>query len=176
SELESLSTDIKNVLGNLRATAKALRPPTISSFGLEKAIRSNAEDFREKHPDIRLQLSLAQDGQILPEETRLALFRIVQQSLGNIARHADASEVQIRFTLDAEEAIVEVKDNGRGFVVPSSWIGLVREGHYGLAGAAERVHALSGIFTVQSEPGKFTLVRAVIPWQAGSNQSTALPS
>ncbi|HEY6072019.1 MAG TPA: PAS domain S-box protein, partial [Anaerolineales bacterium] len=102
SELESLSTDIKNVLGNLRATAKALRPPTISSFGLEKAIRSNAEDFREKHPDIKLQLSLAQDGQILPEETRLALFRIVQQSLGNIARHADASEVQIRFTLDAE--------------------------------------------------------------------------
>ena len=167
-ELEQVNHDVQRVLGDLRATAKELRPPTISSFGLEKAIRSHVEDFQIKHPEIKVRISLAQDGQLLPEEIRLALFRIVQQSLANIVRHANATEAQVRFVFDAEEATLEVRDNGQGFVVPGNWISLVREGHYGLAGAAERVNALAGKFTVQSELGKSTLIRAVIPWQKGS--------
>lgn len=164
-ELEQVNRDVQTVLGELRSTAKRLRPPTISSFGLEKAIRSHVEDFREKYPAIGITTSLAQDGQMLPEEIRLALFRILQQSLMNVVRHAGATEVSVRFAFDAEEASLEIRDNGRGFKVPENWIELVRAGHYGLAGAAERVNALSGSFRVESEPGKSTLIRAVIPWQ-----------
>ncbi len=169
-ELERVNRDVQGVLAELRSTAKELRPPTISSFGLEKAIRSHVEDFHDKHPEIKVHTSLAQDGQLLPEEIRLALFRIVQQSMANVVRHSGATEVQVRFVFDAEEATLEIRDNGRGFTVPPSWIELVREGHYGLAGAAERVNALSGQFTVQSEPGKSTLIRAVIPWQKASGE------
>jgi PAS domain S-box-containing protein len=173
SALEKVNHDIQKVLQDLRATAKELRPPTISSFGLEKAIRSHVDDFMEKHPEINVKLSLAQDRQLLPEDIRLALFRILQQSLANVARHAEATEVQVRFTFDAEEASLEVRDNGRGFSVPSNWIQLVRHGHYGLAGSSERVSALKGVFTVESEPGKSTVIRAVIPWQEPADSAPA---
>jgi signal transduction histidine kinase len=85
--------------------------------------------------------------------------------LTNILRHAEATEVKVSFSFDAEEARLEIKDNGRGFEVPANWIEYVRQGHYGLAGAAERVNTLGGTLKVESEPGNSTLVRAVIPWQ-----------
>ena len=163
--LHSVSDNIHRVLKDLRETAKELRPPTISQFGLEKTIRSYVSDLQEKHPELTVHLSLARDHQLLPEEVRLGLFRVLQQSLTNIVRHAEASEVRVRFSFDAEEARLEVWDNGKGFRVPSSWIEFVREGHYGLAGAAERINALGGMFVVESQPPEFTIVRAVIPWK-----------
>jgi len=163
--LKDVKQTVQNVLQDLRATAKELRPPTIFNFGLENAIRSHANDFVEKHPGINIHLSLAHDRQILPEKVRLALFRIFQQSLANVVRHAEATEVHVRFSFDAEEAILEVSDNGKGFNVPPNWIQLVRHGHYGLAGAAERATALGGSLTVKSKPGDTTMVRAVIPWK-----------
>jgi signal transduction histidine kinase len=163
--LEKVNDDIKSVLQGLRATAKELRPPTIFNFGLENAIRSHTDDFEERHPGIKISLSLAHDRQLLPERVRLALFRVFQQSLANVLRHAEATKVQVRFSFDAEEARLEIIDNGKGFEVPSNWIELVRQGHYGLAGAAERVHTLGGTFQVESRPGNSTIVRAVIPWK-----------
>lgn len=156
-------TDIKHTLDGLRATASELRPPALSRFGLEKAVRSYAEDFRLKHPQLRLELSLARDRQFLSEELRLVLFRVFQEALANVARHAQASEVHVRFSFDAEEARLEVSDNGRGFIVPNNWMASLREGHYGLAGMAERVSAAGGVLTLDSKPEGPTTVRAVIP-------------
>ena len=168
-DLKEALTDVKqhiqNVLQDLRATAKELRPPTIFNFGLENAIRSHANDVLEKHPDLSIFLSLAHDRQILPEKVRLALFRIFQQSLANVLRHAKATEVHVRFSFDAEEAHLEITDNGKGFDVPSNWIDFVRQGHYGLAGAAERANALGGVFKVQSKPGSSTTIQVTIPWK-----------
>jgi len=155
---------IQDVLQDLRTTAKELRPPTIFSFGLENAIRSHVHDFQEQHPEIKVSLSLAHDRQMLPDKVRLTLFRVLQQSLANIIRHAQATEVRVRFLFDAEEAHLEVSDNGKGFEVPHHLIELVRQEHYGLAGASERVSALGGILNVESQPGKFTTVRAIIPF------------
>lgn len=162
--LESISSEVKMVLNALRATAKELRPPTIFDFGLENAIRSYTEDFLEKNPDLSITLSLAQDRQLLPEEMRLALFRIFQQALMNVKRHAEATEVKVRFSFDAEEVYLEISDNGKGFDVPPNWIGFVREGHYGLAGAAERASSLGGSLNVVSHPGNTTTINVTIPW------------
>jgi PAS domain S-box-containing protein len=163
--LGDVKQHIQNVLQDLRATAKELRPPTIFNFGLENAIRSHANDVVEKHPNLKIQLSLAHDRQLLPEKVRLALFRIFQQSLANVIRHAKATEVYVRFSFDAEEANLEITDNGRGFDVPANWIDFVRQGHYGLAGAAERANALGGVFKAQSKPGHSTTIRVSIPWR-----------
>jgi PAS domain S-box-containing protein len=163
--LADVKQHIQNVLQDLRATAKELRPPTIFNFGLENAIRSHANDIVEKHPSLNIHLSLAHDRQILPEKVRLALFRIFQQSLANVIRHAKATEVNVRFSFDAEEAHLEIRDNGKGFEVPSNWIEFVRQGHYGLAGAAERANTLGGTFKVQSKPGNSTTIRVTIPWR-----------
>jgi PAS domain S-box-containing protein len=163
--LGDVKQHIQNVLQDLRATAKELRPPTIFNFGLENAIRSHANDILEKHPNLSIYLSLAHDRQILPEKVRLALFRIFQQSLANVLRHAKATEVHVRFSFDAEEAHLEITDNGTGFEVPHNWIDFVRQGHYGLAGSAERANALGGVFKVQSKPGNSTTIRVTIPWK-----------
>src|SRR6266508_964297 len=163
--LGDVKQHIQNVLQDLRATAKELRPPTIFNFGLENAIRSPANDVLEKHPNRSIYLSLAHDRQILPEKVRLALFRIFQQSLANVLRHAKATEVHVRFSFDAEEAHLEITDNGRGFDVPSNWIDFVRQGHYGLAGSAERANALGGVFKVHSKPGNSTIIKVTIPWK-----------
>jgi PAS domain S-box-containing protein len=163
--LTDVKQHIQNVLQDLRATAKELRPPTIFNFGLENAIRSHANDILEKHPDLSIFLSLAHDRQILPEKVRLALFRIFQQSLANVLRHAKATEVHVRFSFDAEEAHLEITDNGEGFDVPANWIDFVRQGHYGLAGAAERANALGGVFKVRSKLGSSTTIQVIIPWK-----------
>jgi PAS domain S-box-containing protein len=163
--LGDVKQHIQNVLQDLRATAKELRPPTIFNFGLENAIRSHANDVLEKHPNLNLYLSLAHDRQILPEKVRLALFRIFQQSIANVIRHSKATEVHVRFSFDAEEAHLEITDNGKGFEVPSNWIDFVRQGHYGLAGAAERANTLGGVFKVQSKPGNSTTIQVTIPWK-----------
>ncbi len=138
SQLANVKLDLQRVLEELRASAKELRPPTISDFGLEKAIRSHVEDLQEKIPEIKITLDLARDRQLLPENIRLALFRVFQHSLTNVVRHTEASQVQVQFNFDAEAAYLEIKDDGKGFVVPNSWVELARQGHYGLAGAAER--------------------------------------
>lgn len=163
AELANVKLDLQRVLEELRASAKELRPPTISDFGLEKAIRSHVEDLQEKIPEIKITLDLAQDRQLIPENIRLALFRVFQHSLTNVVRHAEASQVQVQFNFDAEAAYLEIKDDGKGFVVPNSWVELARQGHYGLAGAAERVDLLGGTFTVESHPGEGTIIRVMIP-------------
>ncbi len=163
--LAEVKQHIQGVLQDLRTTAKELRPPTIFNFGLENAIRSHANDMAEKHPNLTIHLSLAHDRQILPEKVRIALFRIFQQSLANVIRHAKATEVQVRFSFDAEEAHLEITDNGKGFEVPANWIEFVRRGHYGLAGAAERANALGGVLKVQSKPENSTTIQVTIPWK-----------
>jgi PAS domain S-box-containing protein len=169
--LENIKQNIQSVLQELRSTAQDLRPPTIANFGLEKAIRSHVEDFREKYPDLKISLFLAQDRQLLPENVRLALFRVYQHSMVNVVRHSQASEVRVRFTFDAEEARLEISDNGKGFNVPKNWVLLARQGHFGLAGAAERIQALSGTFSVESQSGNGTTVQVVIPLNEASEKS-----
>jgi PAS domain S-box-containing protein len=162
-QIESILKTVQRVNQELRAIAYNLRPPVLSKFGLAKSIRSYADEFSGQHPDLKLQLDLVPDRNMISEEISLALFRIFQQALMNIVRHAAATEVHITLALDGDAVSLEISDNGRGFLVPKNWIALVRAGHYGLAGTAERIKALGGQFQVLSEPGKGTTIKVSIP-------------
>lgn len=154
---------LNQVIHELRAMAVELRPPTLTQFGLEKAIRSHCEHFQRSHANLQIQLQLMADGKKLPERVRLALFRIYQVALTNVARHANANRVDIRLALDAEKVCLEVQDDGCGFQVPGRLIQLVRKGHLGLAGAAERAEAVGGKLELESKPNAGTLLRVVVP-------------
>jgi PAS domain S-box-containing protein len=149
---------IVQVISVLRGLAGELRPPTLMNFGLEKAIRSHAEQFRQDHPEINIHVHLMPDGKILPERVRLALYRIYQQAMANIVRHAEASQIQIDFRLEEKHVHLEMIDNGRGFNVPQKLVDLVREGHLGLVGSSERADAVGGKMTIDSKPGKGTSI------------------
>jgi PAS domain S-box-containing protein len=162
-QMVAAQATLQQVLRMLRAISGELRPPALAPFGLEKAIRSHAEDFQRQHPELKIRFELMPDGQALPEQVRLALFRIYQQALNNVVRHAQASLVSIRFELDAQQTRLEIQDDGRGFEVPKRWIELVRRGHLGLVGIVERAEAIGGRLEVVSTPGEGSLVRVIVP-------------
>lgn len=154
---------VQSVISTLRAICGDLRPPSLAQFGLEKAIRSHMIKFQQTHPALRIEPRLMADGKRLPERTRLALFRVYQNSLSNILRHAQASEVKVDFLIDTERATLRIQDNGRGFNVPQKWVELARGGHFGLVGMMERVEAVGGHLTVQSARGAGTTIQVDVP-------------
>ncbi len=161
--LDATKLTLEDVISSLRSTAGELRPPALTSFGLEKAIRSHCSVFCQAQPNLKIHLDLDKDGQLLPERTRLALYRIYQVALVNVVRHSHATQVDVRFQLLPDSVVLEVQDNGQGFIPPLRWVELARGGHMGLVGAKERAEAAGGTFEVHSTPGQGTLLRVVLP-------------
>ena len=155
---------LHRVVNSLRSVCRELRPPSLSPFGLEVAIRDHVEKFRDQHPEIQVHLELMQDKQVLSDRMRLILFRIYQQALHNVAQHAQARDVHIRFRWDDTTVVLEVKDNGIGFEIPKNWMKLVHEEHFGLLGIAERIESIQGKLEILSALGNGTLVRAMAPY------------
>jgi signal transduction histidine kinase len=154
---------LKQQIRDIRSFCSDLRPPTLIPFGLEKAIRSHVEVLQQRNPDLEVQIDLMSDGQQLTEKVRLAIFRVYQELLNNIVRHAQATRVSICFSLDDDRAFFEVIDNGCGFDIPTEWVELARQGHLGLVGIRERVEAIGGELTIKSTQGEGTQVRLSVP-------------
>jgi signal transduction histidine kinase len=161
--LDEFKHTLYKVVNSLRATCRELRPPSLSPFGLEVAIRDHMEKFCDKNPTIEVHLDLMPDKQALSDSLRLTLFRIYQQAIHNVARHAEATEVHIRFRWDDEIIILEIEDNGKGFDVPEQWADLAGEEHFGFLGIAERVESVGGKLEILSAVGSGTLIRTLIP-------------
>lgn len=164
-KLQEVQANLQEEVRNLRAFCYALRPPLLSRFGLAKAIESYAEGFQTRHPDLKLILDLMEDGQHLPERVRAALFRIFQEGIINIVRHANATEASVRLFFEGGKATLVIEDNGVGFTPPSDWLTLARNGQLGLAGIRERVEGLGGTMELTSSPGSGTRLWVEVPWQ-----------
>lgn len=171
-QLQTIRTALQNLARSVRTICGELRPPTLVPFGLEKTIRSHLEQFQAAHPELSVNHKLARDGQSLPEGTRIVLFRIYQESLNNILRHARAQTVKIRFRLTTKKAILEIQDDGCGFELPNRWVRLARQGHLGLVGAMERAREIGGHLDVITAPGQGTLIRVSVPIK---EEGSALP-
>lgn len=143
---------------------RQLRPTALDHLGLSETLRDTIAVWRERHPEIacELQLEGALDG--MGETINITVYRIVQECLTNIARHAAATHAQIHVTRvherrQADAVTVEVRDNGRGLSAEVERDG----GRFGLIGMRERVQALGGEFRLESKPGKGLSVTAVLP-------------
>ena len=163
--MESTKDMLQTVIQTLRAMCGDLRPPTLNHLGLEKSIRSHLARIHDTHPNLLIHQNLMSDGQLLPERVRLAMFRVYQNSINNTIRHSKATQATVSFQIEDERAILEVQDNGRGFVVPDKWVELVRAGHFGLVGMMERIQAVGGHLEVISAPGKGTVVQVEVPYK-----------
>jgi len=170
--LQSALETIHNQIGELRDYAGELRPPTITKFGLGTAIRSHAEEFRERHPNLQVRLQSDLSNTILSESVSVALFRIYQEALNNIVRHAQAKQVTVRLARKLDTIALEVQDDGVGFDPPQLWVQLARKGHLGLVGLQERAEAVGGSVHIHSAPGVGTLVRVVVPFREGQEDAS----
>ena len=163
AQVTSAADEAQGVIQALRAICGQLMPPTLAPYGLEKAIREHASNFHKAHPEVEVHLDLMKDEQQLPERVRLALFRVYQNALSNVLLHAQAENVSIFFELDDEADILEIKDDGQGFELPSRWVEFARKGHLGLVGIVERIKAVGGRTEIDSAPDEGTCIRVRVP-------------
>jgi signal transduction histidine kinase len=141
-----------------RRVVEDLRPSLLDHFGLPTALRAYVDSACTK-AGLRADLSLPDDGPPLPKDTAIALFRIVQEGVTNIIRHAAARTVTLRFTLEQDACSFSLSDDGRGFDAADA---SVRWSH-GIMGMRQRVRALGGRFELESAPGSGTTLRVSIP-------------
>lgn len=138
--------------------------PTLDIFGLASAIRSHTEGAR---PSFAVDLDLMEDRKQLPEEVAINLFRVYQEALANVEKHAGANRVEVRFTLSPSEVVLSVRDDGCGFVVPRRLGEFARDGRFGLLGMQERMRMIGGRLRVISQPGQGTEISVRVPLQVG---------
>jgi signal transduction histidine kinase len=147
-------------LQEARAAISGLRPPVLDDLGLAGGLASLARSI----PGIDLAVELAETR--VPDHIELALYRIAQECLQNVVKHAEASRARLSFGVDDNVARLEIVDNGKGFDTFEHPLGSDEMGGYGLLSMAERAEIVGGRLNIRSRPGAGTAVTATIPLPA----------
>ncbi len=155
--LEDLRRLTRGALAEMRALLAELRPSTLTDTELGDLLRLLGNAFTGR-TNIPVAVTVNGEGG-LPAETQVALYRICQEALNNIAKHAKASQVEIDVHHAPRELELHIRDNGRGFVTSE----LTPSGHYGLGMMRERAEAVGAVLTITSQPGQCTEV--AIHWR-----------
>jgi signal transduction histidine kinase len=155
--LAELRESVVSALQDVRRLAVELRPAVLDDFGLAPALERLTESFAEQ-TDIRIDFRSALGDMRLPSEVETALYRVVQESLTNIVKHAKADQVSVSLARKNATVAAVIEDNGAGFDSRR-----VREEAIGLLGMRERLALLDGRLEVESRPGAGTTVVAEVP-------------
>ena len=162
AQLAEIQELTEQTIANLRRLTRALRPIYLEDLGLVTALEMLA---RETSQNTKLPVAFHRIGQErrLSSEVELALYRMTQEALSNVARHAHASQVSLTVQFKPETVTVTVADNGRGFVIPETPSAFAKQGHFGLLGLQERAELVAARLSIQSAPGHGTQVTIDLP-------------
>jgi signal transduction histidine kinase len=157
---------IDKTIKTTRRIMSGLRPEILDSLGFIEAGKSYVDEFEERN-DIACQFESEISELKINSQQALALFRILQEALTNIVKHAKASAIKIHISTHSDKFVLEISDNGIGFDVNHK----VRNDSYGMIGMKERVLLLDGELNISSEQGKGTCLRVEMPYLAESIKS-----
>lgn len=158
-ELQGMTGDI---LQGIRRYSRNLRPLYLEDLGFLPALEMRLRELGAQEAwETRLRVS--GEPRRLPPDLEITAYRIVQEALSNIARHARASQVTLTVDFTSEGLMLTIEDNGIGFVVPEQPANLVSNGHFGLMGMRERALLYRGHLTIQSAPGQGTKLIVYLP-------------
>jgi len=163
-QMETIESFATSALGDLRRLISDLRPPQLDDWGLVSAIRWYVQSFHQHHPQIQVELVVQREHARLPQEFETVIFRITQEALTNIAKHAHADHATITLQMNPAHLDLTVEDNGQGFD-PGQVLdhnGQTTPG-WGLLGIRERARLLGGSYQVGSAPGQGTRVQVHVP-------------
>lgn len=162
-DLVSRQKEIRQVIVDLRQICTDLRPANLEFSGLISAIQSKAAEIEQK-AGFRISFLLeGNEEQEICEESKLCVYRFVQECLLNVQKHARADIVQLWVHITSETITVNIVDDGVGFVVPSNLNRLTEGKHFGLVGLKEIVDAAKGTMQVTSKPGEGCSVSVRVP-------------
>lgn len=157
----------------LRDMSHSLESPAIAKRAFTEVLRGEVEAFRRRC-DIPVALDLTGDLADLTASQRIALVRIVQESLSNIREHACAREVHVAISAERDRLKAEIVDDGCGFTVAETLLDAGRRGRLGLVGVSERARLLGGTCEIQSRPGGPTRVAVDLPrWRPDVSSDAA---
>lgn len=154
-ELETLS---EQTIENLRRLTRALRPIYLEDLGLVTALEMLAREISQNN---KLSVDLNKTGQErrLSREVELSLYRIAQEALNNVVKHAKAERAELKIAFDDSTVQMEVSDNGSGFITPNSPTEFAPNGHFGLLGIHERADLIGAKLEIESALGRGTKIK-----------------
>jgi len=139
---------------------KQLRPGSLDNLGLEETLKDLVRDVQAKHSTLNINLNLAGDLNNLGETLNINVYRIVQESINNAIKHAEASQMDIDLSITADDSLqLCIRDNGKGMDVDA----VDQTNHFGLLGMRERVQGFHGNFAIGSTLGQGTVINIHIP-------------
>ena len=156
--LAQLGSVLDDAMSLKRRVVEDLRPSLLDHFGLPTALRAHVEHVCTK-AGLQCAVALIDEAETLPKDLAIALFRVIQEGLANVVRHAHAREVRLALTADAQRYLFMLTDDGCGMKMEDSTF---RWSH-GLAGMRHRVQAMGGTFAIESSPAEGTTLRIEIP-------------
>ncbi len=160
---EELSRTLRKSVEQIRHLSYDLRPPHFEKMGITHAIYSFCQEFREKY-GIEVDFLSAGVEETEPDFTlQINLYRIVQEALNNIRKHAGAKHVKVRLVASHPHIILRVEDDGEGFQIPESFDELLSRKCMGLQGMQERARLLGGEIQIQSQQGTGTKILVKVP-------------
>ncbi len=164
-KLAAMERLLNRTVDSMRRISEDLRPGMLDDLGLAAAIEHHVEQFTER-TGIPCELTMLQEDFDLNDQVATAVFRILQESLTNVARHAAASRVTVEVQEQDDEMRLTVQDDGSGLPDKKER----RHNSFGLIGMHERVKMLGGRLTIDSAPGQGTRIEAVIPVEMEDNK------
>jgi PAS domain S-box-containing protein len=148
---------VERTIAEIRSISRNLRPSELDDLGLVAAVRTLGAEFAKRNR-VRVDFALAELTHPLTPQIELTIYRIVQEALANVAKHARATRVHLDLTSSRSHVFLQVRDNGRGFVEQK------RNGsHWGLINMRERASHVNGTFELVSQPGKGTTIKLKVP-------------
>lgn len=153
--LETARSLSKEALASVRQSVSKLRQEPLNGLALPEAIRALLQDY-EQHTKLPIQAEI-EISESVPKETAIALYRLIQESLTNITKHAHAKQVKISLQEIEERYTLTIADDGRGFTLSTNQRG------FGLTSMRERTEAVKGTFDIQSSPGAGCRIWVEIP-------------
>ena len=159
AELKALREHIRNTLAEIRKIIFDLRPMALDDLGLAPTIRGVLDVFREQYGLVAEIAVIGKERRLEPH-IEIGVFRVVQEALNNIIKHAQASSIRVRIEFAAAGVTVLVEDDGKGFEMTETEL---PSGHYGIMGMRERMQLLNGKLTIKSAPRRGTRVTVSVP-------------
>jgi PAS domain S-box-containing protein len=158
SKVGSIGQLLDDAIQTVSRVTRELRPGILKDFGLAAAIECQAQDFSQR-TGLPCRILAADHDLELPEDAAVALFRIFQESLTNVCKHAEATEVAVRLVQEGDEVLLEIIDDGKGICAED----LARPRSFGLRGIRERVSSLGGSFHIGPRAPKGTCLGLRVP-------------
>ncbi|WP_026581055.1 sensor histidine kinase [Bacillus sp. J33] len=158
TEIKDLKKMVRNALYEVRRIIYDLRPMALDDLGLIPTLKKYLATIEEYHKNTKIYFANVGEDRRLPPQYEVALFRLIQESVTNALKHADAKEIHVKIEINNTRVAVVIKDDGKGFNIREK-----RAGSFGIMGMGERIELLDGQMSIDSKIGKGTIIIMQVP-------------